>query len=250
MGLRSTKSGLAAAEMRRQAACMAGVSRSGERVRVKDSGCICGWLELLKVGTDEGGSHMFVPGALPCASTGSFRCVRCCERGAPQKYPDPKLVGIPATHVFAKCQEGRNRTTDTRITLSCFPTLLACSRLYLVDQQLFLLPNSWRENGSKAAVEPPMATPNCSTYGRSNCSRQDHGIVGLFVFFLERLFGKRSASGRRREAGERWASHARRRGRPQACPVGGWLVHGGRVRHDQSVVSTFTAKRCAASLSR
>jgi hypothetical protein len=22
-------------------------------------------------------------------------------------------------------------------------------------------------------VSPPMATPNCSTYGRSNCSRQD-----------------------------------------------------------------------------
>lgn len=29
--------------------------------------------------------------------------------------------------------------------------------------------------------EPPMATPNCSTYGRSNCSRQGGRIVTIRV---------------------------------------------------------------------
>lgn len=30
-------------------------------------------------------------------------------------------------------------------------------------------------------ITPPMATPNCSTYGRSNCSRQDERIMRVRV---------------------------------------------------------------------
>lgn len=81
-------------------------------------------------------------------------------------------------------------------------------------------------------VQSRMATSNSPTCGRANSSRQDEGIVGLFCLFPERLFGKRSASGRRR------------------APGSGWLVHGGRVRLGQSAVSALTASRCAASLSR
>ena len=31
------------------------------------------------------------------------------------------------------------------------------------------------------ADKTPMATPNCSTYGRSNCSRQDGRIMTMWV---------------------------------------------------------------------
>ena len=40
------------------------------------------------------------------------------------------------------------------------------------------------------------------------------------------LLGKRSASGRKRWSGSGGHRHAPRRGNPQACPVGGWLIHG------------------------
>ncbi len=33
--------------------------------------------------------------------------------------------------------------------------------------------------GSIGEAYPPMATPNCSTYGRSNCSRQDGRIMTI-----------------------------------------------------------------------
>lgn len=67
------------------------------------------------------------------------------------------------------------------------------------------------------------------TCGHPNFSRPRRGDCLPFPLF-QRLSGKRSASGRRRSAGERWTSHGPRRGRPQTCPVGGWLVHGARGR--------------------
>ena len=96
---------------------------------------------------------------------------------------------------------------------------------------------------------PLMATPNCSTYGHPNCSTPVDQILyflsvwfcltgmaispWIFEFFIKRLFGKRSASGRRRNAGERWATVASVRSTdcPQARPVGRTVVHGGRVPH-------------------
>ena len=42
--------------------------------------------------------------------------------------------------------------------------------------------NIWREkdrNDLVARALAPMATPNCSTYGRSNCSRQDGRMVTI-----------------------------------------------------------------------
>ena len=75
-----------------------------------------------------------------------------------------------------------------------------------------------------------MATSNSPTCGRANSSRQDDGIVGLFGFFLNGC----SASEARQAEGERRGAVGKPRtpqgGRPQACPVDGWLVHGGRVR--------------------
>ena len=55
--------------------------------------------------------------------------------------------------------------------------------------------------------------------------------LALHQHLQRRLLGKRSASGRRRRSGSGGHRHAPRRGHPQACPVGGWLVHGGRDMH-------------------
>jgi len=49
----------------------------------------------------------------------------------------------------------------------------------------------------------------------------------LFSFF-NRLLGQAKRVRPEASAGERWSSHGPRRGRPQAGPVGGWLVHRGR----------------------
>ena len=51
----------------------------------------------------------------------------------------------------------------------------------------------------------------------------------IHIYLQRRLLGKRSASGPRRWSGSGGHRHAPRRGHPQACPVGGWLVHGGRL---------------------
>jgi hypothetical protein len=69
-----------------------------------------------------------------------------------------------------------------------------------------------------------------------------------FLGFYKRLFGKHSASGRRRNAGELWATVApvRSTGCPQACPVVRTVVHGGRVHH----VAPALMRREAASFSR
>ena len=45
---------------------------------------------------------------------------------------------------------------------------------------------------------------------------------------FQRLFGKRSASGRGHRPGSGGQATHPGRGCPQACPVGRWLVHGGR----------------------
>jgi len=39
----------------------------------------------------------------------------------------------------------------------------------------------WIPSGAKFLffLYPPMATPNCPTYGRSNCSRQDGWIMTI-----------------------------------------------------------------------
>jgi hypothetical protein len=95
-----------------------------------------------------------------------------------------------------------------------------------------------------------MATSNSPTCGRANSSRPGRGDCRSFWLFPERLFGKRSASGRRQAPGS---------GGQATDPAGavhrlvlwtGGLVHGGRVRHGQFVVSGLTARRCAASFSR
>jgi hypothetical protein len=80
-----------------------------------------------------------------------------------------------------------------------------------------------------------MATSNSPTRGQSNSPRQDgvdYGFRGVFdlavLDFL--LIGCLASEARQAEGsvGERWSSHGPRRGRPQAWPVGGWLVHRGR----------------------
>ena len=61
---------------------------------------------------------------------------------------------------------------------------------------------------------------------RCTCS-----CLAMHQHLQRRLSGKRSASGRRRLSGSGGHRHAPRSGHPQACPVGGWLVHGGRDMH-------------------
>ena len=39
--------------------------------------------------------------------------------------------------------------------------------------------SAWRRKQRQSLVSAPMATPNCSTYGRSNCSRQDGRMVTI-----------------------------------------------------------------------
>ena len=58
--------------------------------------------------------------------------------------------------------------------------------------------------------------------------------------------GKRSASGRRRTAGERWVTDAPAgtAGCPQACPVGRSVIHGGR--ESPTGPSTPCARTCCA----
>jgi hypothetical protein len=62
----------------------------------------------------------------------------------------------------------------TVITVNAFKALQTtstlCKAANVTRGQLRL----YEEEG---LIAPPMATPNCSTYGRSNCSRQD-GRVG------------------------------------------------------------------------
>ena len=53
---------------------------------------------------------------------------------------------------------------------------LAAQQLGLSVRQVKRLCQGVRSQGVQAVVNKlraPMATPNCSTYGRSNCSRQD-----------------------------------------------------------------------------
>jgi hypothetical protein len=38
-------------------------------------------------------------------------------------------------------------------------------------------------------LKPPMATPNCSTYGHPNCSRQDGQIMGFGVGICDGFLG-------------------------------------------------------------
>lgn len=66
------------------------------------------------------------------------------------------------------------------------------------------------------------------SYKRKRCACS---CLALHQHLQGRLLGKRSASGRRRLSGSGGHRHAPRRGHPQACPVGGWLVHGGRDMH-------------------
>ena len=67
-------------------------------------------------------------------------------------------------------------------------------------------------------------------------------VPGCSVWFpSQRLLASVSASGRRLQVGEPWASHAPRSGCPQARPVGRWLVHGGRVFYGRSPTRATSA---------
>ena len=77
-----------------------------------------------------------------------------------------------------------------------------------------------------------MATSNSPTCGHSNSPRHDPAVDGrrgcLFPGSSNRLLGQAERVRPEASAGERWSSYGPRRGRPQACPVDGWLVHRGR----------------------
>ena len=77
-----------------------------------------------------------------------------------------------------------------------------------------------------------MATSNSPTCGHSNSPRHDPADDGrkgcLFPGSSNRLLGQAERVRPEASAGERWSSYGPHRGRPQACPVGGWLVHRGR----------------------
>jgi hypothetical protein len=70
---------------------------------------------------------------------------------------------------------------DTRTLQASDHVAKPMKRLMIVDTKPKAAPKGPTEGPMGVLGQTPMATPNCSTYGRSNCSRQDGRIMTMWV---------------------------------------------------------------------
>lgn len=79
---------------------------------------------------------------------------------------------------------GLSRATINQLETGALVDLGAAKLIALMDLVGINLDAIARQGQQQALKFAPMATPNCSTYGRSNCSRQDgtdYAISGLIA---------------------------------------------------------------------